>query len=333
VLMPLSTKEDSTFDFESFVNKRRTAVEERLVEYLAHGEPKFLFDAMRYSVLGGGKRFRALLCLTAAEAVLNSGFSIMSGISAEDLVLPCCCAIEAIHAMSLIHDDLPCLDNDDFRRGKPTNHKVFGEAMALLAGDALLVFANEILIDMTPPKVPAEIVLEVVRELARATGASGMVGGQVADLCAGGIETTSSSIQFIGNYSDQIESHTLENIHKGKTGALILFSLWSGARLAGASDLQLRSLSRFGEILGLAFQIRDDFLDVTGDLNTLGKTPGKDEALRKLTWIRLFGQDGARQKLIDLESDGMEALDKSSLAHDCLPALQALLGYAIHREH
>src|SRR5262249_49931511 len=155
--------------------------------------------------------------------------------------------------------DLPALDNDDFRRGKPTNHKVFGEAMALLAGDALLMLASEILIAATPKEIDPAVVLSVVLELARATGANGMVGGQVVDL------------KFTGPKSSElyIDESTLESIHRGKTGALIRFSCWSGARLAGANAKQLENVNRFGEILGLAFQITDDLLDVTGDIETL----------------------------------------------------------------
>ncbi len=163
------------FDFASYLEVRRKLIETKLAQYLPIATPERLWQSMRYSVLSGGKRLRALLCLSSAEAII--GFD-------QDLepFIPCACALELIHAMSLIHDDLPALDNDDFRRGKPTNHKVYGEAMALLAGDALLMQAIEILIKHTPKRIERSLLLEVVERLCQATGASGMVGGQVLDL-------------------------------------------------------------------------------------------------------------------------------------------------------
>jgi geranylgeranyl diphosphate synthase type II len=239
--------------------------------------------------------------------------------------MPCACAVEMVHAMSLIHDDLPAMDNDDFRRGKPTNHKVFGEAMALLAGDALLMLANEILIEETPAKVDPNTLLSVVKELSIATGAHGMVGGQVEDMnFTGSFEQGHTNKEFV-------DENILSSIHRRKTGALITFSVWSGARLVGANEKQLIDLKRFGEILGLAFQITDDLLDVTGDINTLGKTPGKDEAAQKATWVRLFGIDGSRQRLKELESEGLEILQSKNIENGSAPALTELLKYAINR--
>jgi geranylgeranyl diphosphate synthase type II len=228
--------------------------------------------------------------------------------------------------MSLIHDDLPALDNDDMRRGKPTNHKVFGEAIALLAGDALLMMANDVLITKTPDNIDRHVLLEVVLELARATGATGMVGGQVYDLgFTGRLEQVKSELAITADTS------TLELIHRGKTGALIKFSLWSGGKLVGASNAELALLNRFSEILGLAFQIADDLLDVTGDIKTLGKTPGKDLAANKVTWTTLYGEEGARMKLKQLEEEGLAVLDKHGSANPSLTALKQLLQYAIHR--
>jgi geranylgeranyl diphosphate synthase type II len=276
---------------------------------------------MRYSLLNGGKRLRAVLCFAGAEVSsrLNSN-------QIAEIVLPCACAIEMVHAMSLIHDDLPALDNDDMRRGKPTNHKVFGEAIALLAGDALLMMANDVLITKTPDNIDRNVLLEVVLELARATGATGMVGGQVYDLgFTGRLEQVKSELAITADTS------TLELIHRGKTGALIKFSLWSGGKLVGASNAELALLNRFSEILGLAFQIADDLLDVTGDIKTLGKTPGKDLAANKVTWTTLYGEEGARMKLQQLEEEGLAALDKHGSANPSLTALKQLLQYAIHR--
>ncbi|HEY9773202.1 MAG TPA: farnesyl diphosphate synthase [Planktothrix sp.] len=312
------------FDFKSYTDQRRMLVEQRLQEYLSDSDPKVIWDSMRYSILSGGKRLRALLCLAGAEAVRD-------GADALDLALPCACAIEMIHAMSLIHDDLPCMDNDDFRRGKPTNHKVFGEAMALLAGDALLMHAIDILIDKTPGQVDRKVLLHVTRQLARATGAVGMVGGQVEDMLFTG-SRPDNGVEASSTISDVVpDAKIIESIHRRKTGALIRFSIWSGAKLCGGLEPQLKGLDRLGEIVGLAFQITDDLLDVTGDIKTLGKTPGKDEAAQKATWVRVFGVDGARQKLEQLEIEGEELITSLSIEKGSMPALSSLLKYAIHR--
>ena len=325
--MQLQTKSD--FDFESYLLARRKLVEDRLAIYLVDQEPIRLWQSMRYSVLSGGKRLRAMLTLAAAEAIAASQAQINKGKTSNsqsivldpiETVLPCACAIEMVHAMSLVHDDLPCLDNDDLRRGKPTNHKVYGEALALLAGDGLLMLANEILIERTSKAVNPSDLLTVAHHLCQATGPSGMVGGQVKDM------------EFTGADDTKFDIATVESIHAGKTGALIRFSLWSGGKLMGANENQLASLYRLGEILGLAFQITDDLLDVTGDAKTLGKTPGKDEASKKATWVRAIGVDGARQKLNEMESEGVTLIEKSALDIEGAPVLKALLKYAIHRQ-
>ncbi len=320
----------TNFDFEGYLDARRKLVESKLAEYLVEQEPARLWQAMRYSVLSGGKRLRAMLTLAAAEAVtVNNATTGATGISdttgnlseeALQIALPCACAIEMVHAMSLVHDDLPCLDNDDLRRGKPTNHKVYGEALALLAGDGLLMLANEVLIEHTSKSVASANLLAVALELSKATGPSGMVGGQVKDM------------EFTGAAEDKFDIATVESIHAGKTGALIRFALWSGGKLMNGTDEQLASLYRFGEILGLAFQITDDLLDVTGDVQTLGKTPGKDEATKKATWVRAIGIDGARAKLSEMEAEGIALLERSALDNKDAPVLKALLKYAIHRK-
>jgi len=339
--MALSTREKSTFDFKSFFEESRTLVDRKLDELLAPSEPELLWKSMRYSVLSSGKRIRAVLCLAAASTVSKS-----QPISVEVLkkVLPCACSIEMIHAMSLIHDDLPCLDNDDLRRGQPTNHVVFGEAVALLAGDALLMQAVKTLLGFTDKSVEREVLFDVVERLADATGAGGMVGGQIFDL----IYTGNTDIKHIDkdgfsgsslesnperNQKRVIDLEVVEKIHRGKTAALITFSLWSGARLAGASPVQLSGMERFGGIVGLAFQIADDLLDVTGDSKTLGKTPGKDEAADKATWVRLFGVDGARKKLEELKEEGRKVLKECDLMPADFDALPGLLDFAIQRTH
>ncbi len=324
----------TNFDFESYLKERRKLVEDRLADYLVEQEPARLWQSMAYSVLSGGKRLRAMLTLAAAEAVHTSIVSNARGATmgataalnedgSEDplqIALPCACAIEMVHAMSLVHDDLPCLDNDDLRRGKPTNHKVYGEAIALLAGDGLLMLANEILIEHTSKSVAPANLLAVALELSKATGPSGMVGGQVKDM------------EFTGAEEDGFDIATVESIHAGKTGALIRFALWSGGKLMNGNAEQLASLHRFGEILGLAFQITDDLLDVTGDAQTLGKTPGKDEATKKATWVRAIGIEGAKNKLSEMEAEGSALLERSMLDNKDAPVLKALLKYAIHRK-
>lgn len=319
-----------SFDFQHFVSSRRSLIEERLKQYLAATDPPRLWESMRYSVLGGGKRMRAILCLAAAEAV--SGTPYYTDIEgkpvnlAAETVLPCACALEMVHAMSLIHDDMPCMDNDDFRRGQPTNHKVYGEAMALLAGDALLVYALEVLLQRTPLEVDRNRVIRTAIELSKAAGAHGMVGGQVADMELTDAATSSTHLQ-------QQNASVLQNVHMRKTGALLRFSTWSGACLMGAGEDILDLLGEFGQTLGLAFQIQDDLLDVTGDLKTLGKTPGKDEASGKMTWVSFYGVEGSRQKLNELEEKANDLLDKSGLASAGLLPLRSLLTYTIRRSH
>jgi geranylgeranyl diphosphate synthase, type II len=311
----------TAFDLRQYAATRRDLVERTLDTLVAGKEPAQLWESMRYSLLSGGKRMRALLCLAAAEAVSEHKDAAQSGLAS----LPCACAIEMVHAMSLIHDDLPCMDNDDFRRGQPTNHKQFGEAMALLAGDALLVLANEILIRNTPNTVQAEILLDVVAELNRAIGPEGMVGGQVADSISTGLITMPTGSQ------SSVSPELLESIHKRKTGALLRFSVWSGARLMAAQDHVLTSLARYGEILGLAFQIADDLLDVTGDIKTLGKTPGKDQAAGKLTWVSLYGIKGSQEQLQKLCIEGESLLNETALTPQAVAPLRALLDFAINR--
>jgi geranylgeranyl diphosphate synthase type II len=333
----------SNFDFNDYANIRRTILEERLREYMQLREPSLLWESMAYSVLSGGKRLRALLCIAAAEGCVEEEQREV----ALQAVLPCACAIEMIHAMSLIHDDLPALDNDDLRRGKPTNHKVFGEAIALLAGDALLMLAIEVIVENTPISVTRDDVLNVALELSRATGASGMVGGQVDDLkYTGQIEARpgkspankserSDQLSAGEKSADQlhIDESVLASIHKRKTGALIRFAAWSGAKLVSGSDAQIATISEYAEILGLAFQIADDVLDITGDAHTLGKTPGKDEASKKATWVRVFGKEESERRLHDLERRGLELLQNGCIKQASAEVLGALLSYAVHRKY
>jgi len=232
--------------------------------------PARLLEAMRYSLMAGGKRLRPVLVLAAAE---------LFGAPAER-VMPAACALEMIHTYSLIHDDLPCMDDDDLRRGRPTNHKVYGEAMATLAGDALLTMAFELLgRQALVPGVTPDQAVRVVAEVAAAAGAAGMVGGQVED------------IEWEGK---QAPAEQLRQIHRLKTGALFRASLRAGAILAGAAAADLARLDQYAEHFGLAFQIQDDVLDVVGDAVKTGKGVGRDQKHDKSTYVSHYGLEGAK---------------------------------------
>jgi geranylgeranyl diphosphate synthase type II len=222
---------------------------------------------MRYSLLAGGKRLRPLLCCAASEACGGTARA----------ALPAACAVEMIHAYSLIHDDLPCMDNDDIRRGKPTSHKMFGEGIAVLAGDALLTEAFTVLAAAKP--LGRYTASDLVTELARAAGSRGLIAGQVADLAAEGSKPSEPALYFI---------------HAAKTGMLLRASLKLGAMSAGGTKTQVAALDRFGFALGLAFQIQDDILDATQSAKKLGKTAGKDAAAGKMTFPALFGLEKSR---------------------------------------
>jgi geranylgeranyl diphosphate synthase, type II len=246
--------------------------------------PVALREAMQYSLMAGGKRLRPILVLAAAEALGGTNAAAM----------PIACAVEMIHTYSLIHDDLPAMDNDDFRRGKPTNHKVFGEAMAILAGDALLTqaFYQAAQILRFAP-ISAEQALKIIEELAILAGSMGMVGGQAADtLGEQGIT--------------RIEE--LEYIHQHKTGDLIVFSLRAGGRVANATDQQLLALEKFGYKIGLAFQIQDDILDIIGDESKLGKPVKSDEKQQKVTYPYLMGIAHSQEKVRQLTEEAKTAI-------------------------
>jgi geranylgeranyl diphosphate synthase, type II len=254
-------------DILRYLQEQKALVDEALARYLPGEEhyPPAIFQAMRYSVFAGGKRVRPILAIAAAEA--------LGGTAAD--VLPLACALECIHTYSLIHDDLPALDNDDYRRGRLTNHKVFGEANAILAGDALLTFAFELMGDARHwPQFVPERVVQVMHEVAYAIGTFGMIGGQVVDL------------QMEGQ---DIDLPALQYIHAHKTGALIRTSVRSGAILGGGSPAAVEALTYYGTHIGLAFQIMDDILDVRGDEQLMGKALRKDDARRKATYPRLVG--------------------------------------------
>lgn len=252
--------------------------------------PAQLRESMHYSLMAGGKRLRPVLVYAAAEAA--GGTPEAAGFAAN--------AIEMIHTYSLIHDDLPAMDNDDFRRGKPTNHKVFGDAMAILAGDALLTHAFYTLIQAgRAGGVPAETVLDIAEELSVYAGAKGMVGGQAADILGEQGATGKEELEYI---------------HTHKTGDLIVFSLKAGGRTAGADSVQLKALEVYGYSIGLAFQIRDDILDIIGDEAKLGKPLHSDEAGQKVTYPYLYGLEESRRKVAELTEQGKKAVQEAGFA-------------------
>lgn len=273
-------------DLLTYLKERAALVDSALERWLPAGNllPQSLHQAMRYSVFAGGKRLRPMLMIAAAEAV--------GGQASQ--VLHAACAMEMIHTYSLIHDDLPAMDDDDFRRGQPTSHKVYGEATAILAGDALLTEAFRLLADADASReVPPERMLRVIELVARCAGSQGMVGGQVVDMQSEG---------------QTIDFPTLEYIHTHKTGALILASVQTGALLGGGDDEQLNALTRFGRTAGLAFQIADDILDVVGDQSILGKDVGSDQARGKATYPALLGLAESRQRAEELCERAVSAL-------------------------
>jgi len=274
-----------SFDLEAYMAERVRAVDQALDRFLPaeSAPPETLHKAIRYSVFAGGKRLRPVLVFAGAEVVGGR----------PDDVMPMACAVEMIHTYSLIHDDLPAMDNDDFRRGMPTNHKVFGEAMAILAGDALLTLAFRLVAQTSRPGLDPGRILDTVVDVADAAGHGGMVGGQVADLESEG---------------KPVGADVVDYIHRHKTGALIRTSLRVGARLSGATPAQLCALGAAGGALGLAFQIVDDILDVVSSSAELGKTAGKDQAQHKATYPAMHGLEASRARARDLVAEAEAAL-------------------------
>ncbi len=277
------------FDLKAYLQTQQAIVEAALDGAIAVTEPPKIYEAMRYSLLAGGKRLRPILCLATCELLGGTGA----------IALPTACALEMIHTMSLIHDDLPAMDNDDYRRGKLTNHKVYGEDIAILAGDALLAYAFEFIADRTENVPPAQV-LQVIARLGRAVGAAGLVGGQVVDLESEG--------------KTDITVEELSFIHTHKTGALLEVCVTSGAILAGAAAADLARLTRYAQNIGLAFQIIDDILDITATQEELGKTAGKDLTAEKATYPKLLGLEGSRQRADQLVSEAIAQLEPYGVA-------------------
>jgi geranylgeranyl diphosphate synthase type II len=292
------------FDLRHYLEARRLVVEEALEVALPEqdGPESRVVEAMRYSLFAGGKRLRPILCLAASEAVGGETRSAM----------PAGCALEMIHTYSLIHDDLPAMDDDDLRRGKPTNHKVFGEAIAILAGDALLTEAFVLLSDYS--SLLPERMVQVIKVIAEAASYRGMVGGQVVDMLS---------------QNKPADLETVHQMHRRKTAALIAAATESGALAGRGSEAQVAALARYGRAIGLAFQIADDILDIEGDTELLGKTTGADEARGKVTYPAAVGLERSRQAANEMINDALAALEGFD---DRAYPLRSLAHYIITRE-
>lgn len=292
-------------NLKTYISERQALVEEALCSSINDGAtPARLAEAMTYSLNAGGKRLRPLLVIAGAEAV--------GGNAAQ--VLPAAVAMEMIHTFSLIHDDLPSMDDDDLRRGKPTNHKVYGEAMAILAGDGLLAEAFHVLVDRSRfPDATDAVIVDVLRDIAHATGPRGMTGGQVIDM-----ESTGKTIT----------PDELKNLHEHKTGRLITASVTAGARLAGANAQQIAALKIYGEAIGLAFQIADDILDIESDQDSLGKDVGSDIEQGKNTYPALIGMEESKRRAARLTEDAIDALKDFG---DSADPLREIAYYVVNR--
>ena len=292
--------------FRDWTAHSLTQVEAALSEWVPLSAPAGLGEAMRYAVLDGGKRLRPLLTLAAARAV--------AGATEVPAALRSACAVELIHAYSLVHDDMPCMDNDVLRRGKPTVHVAYGEAQALLAGDALQALAFELLTPEDGSVAPV-VQARLCAALARAAGHHGMAGGQAIDLAHVGVAMSEAA---------------LRDMHRRKTGAMLEVSVHMGALSAGADVPTLACLQRHAQAIGLAFQVVDDILDVTADSATLGKTAGKDQANDKPTFVSLLGLAGAQAQAQALLQEALAALDAANLKDD--GALRALAYMVVQRD-
>jgi geranylgeranyl diphosphate synthase type II len=293
-------------DLKAYLRSRQRKIDRALDRYLpkANTKPATLHKAMRYSLFAGGKRLRPILCLAATEACRGK----------TDDALPLACALECIHTYSLVHDDLPSMDNDDFRRGRPTCHKVFGDGIAILAGDALLTIAFEI-VSRTKP-APRYNISALLREISVAAGSQKLIAGQVADLEAEGKDVKRDQLQFI---------------HENKTAAILQSSVRLGAMSANAEAKKLFAITRFGQRLGLAFQIIDDILDVTQTSEILGKSAGKDVAAKKATYPAVIGLEKSRAEARRLTRQAHNALSMFS-SSDAEP-LHVLANYLLEREY
>ncbi len=277
-------------------NEIRKVIDEHLDKYTQVKYPENIYKAIRYSLLAGGKRLRPVM---AVEAALLFG-------AKQEEIIPAACAIEMLHCQSLIHDDLPCMDNDDFRRGKPSNHKVFGEATATLAGDALLSFAPKIIIEKTPKSISSDIIILLLNEFFTAAGTEGIVSGQIVD---------------IESEKKKISKETLEFLYEYKTAKLFKLALRTGAITAGVNSDLLQNLTLFAQYYGYAFQIYDDILDVTADIDIIGKTPGKDAKNEKSTYVSMYGIEAAKKQTLFLCNKAYDILKQEHINSEILEGI------------
>jgi geranylgeranyl diphosphate synthase type II len=294
-------------NLKEYIKDRCAIIDTALDKFLPPEDelPASLHSAMRYSIFAGGKRIRPVLLLAACDAVGGD----------PEAAMPAACAMEMIHTYSLIHDDLPAMDDDDFRRGRPTNHKVYGEAVAILAGDALLTEAFVLLSNPEHLKSDAAKMLAVIREIAFCAGSHGMVGGQVVDMESEG--------------KNDIDLATVQYIHTHKTGALMKAAVKAGAILGGASNEELAALTRYGEAIGLAFQIADDILDIEGTTEEIGKDAGSDQARGKATYPAVIGLTASKSRATELVEMALSSLE--SFNHNADP-LREIAHYIVARK-
>lgn len=300
-----SPQPESSFNLIAYLAERKATIEVALDSAIPVAYPEKIYEAMRYSLLAGGKRLRPILCLATCELLGGT----------VEMAMPTACALEMVHTMSLIHDDLPAMDNDDYRRGRLTNHKVYGEDIAILAGDGLLSYAFEFIAANTR-NVPPQQVLQVIARLGHTVGAAGLVGGQVVDLESEGLT--------------EVSEETLTFIHTHKTGALLEACVVCGAVLAGAEVADLQRLSRYAQNIGLAFQIIDDILDVTSTSEELGKTAGKDVEAKKVTYPSLWGLEASERQAKQLVEEAKAEL--ASFGEKATPLL-AIADFITSRSH
>jgi geranylgeranyl diphosphate synthase type II len=311
--------------FDAYLDARRQEVEAALETFLSKPPetPAVVADAMRYSLLGGGKRLRPMLVLASAQSVAQAIGA--SEAAARDLAMPAACALEMIHTYSLIHDDLPSMDDDDLRRGRPTSHVVHGEGMAILAGDGLQAEAFRLLSREPQGLHPTLMMrkLRVIALIADAAGPAGMVGGQAIDLSAVGSSSATGSAAAKATALRTPEE--LRDMHQRKTGALIRVSVTAGAIMGGADDKLFSALDQYGTEIGLAFQIVDDILDEEGSAASLGKTAGKDKAAGKPTYPAFFGLERSRELAAECRARAQQALERAGLLDSPLADLAGLI--------
>lgn len=277
-------------------NNIKKIIDEHLEKYIEIKYPQSIYESMKYSLMAGGKRLRPVI---AVETAIIFG-------AKEEEVIPSACAIEMLHCQSLIHDDLPCMDNDDYRRGKPSNHKVFGEAVATLAGDAFLSYAPKLIIEKTPKTVNNKIILSLLNEFYTAAGVDGIISGQIVD---------------IDSERKTITKETLDFIYEYKTAKLFKLAVRTGAIIAGVNEELLQKLTLYAEYYGHAFQTYDDILDVTSTLEKLGKTPKKDIKSEKSTYVSMYGIEKAKQQTIFLCNKAYDILKKEEIKSEILEGI------------